>query len=348
MLKGIAIIGVLLDNWTGFMAFTNTPAILNRFAHAVATAVGPWVQVFFVLSGFGLTWGYLGHIEASWRWRRWTWRRLTKIVLPYFAAVLFSFFIGWVVSGIYGTPRLNFSWSQLLAYLTFSRNFFPSTWAWNPPMWFMAVIIGLYVSFPVLILVLRNWGAWALLLVSTLVSYGTLAAWVLGGGSQSHAADHFTFWMLPFSLGMVLAYIRASSPRDMRHLIGPGAFVVGSALLVTSWWLRTYVPLGAAFNDSLTSFGIFLVLLNVVWAVRAWMPGAATALGALGNASYYMFLIHYPLMRLVIPPALRGPLNPIAVLALGGVFIALSYFTSYFLAQPVDRLAARVYRRCSI
>jgi hypothetical protein len=54
-LKGIAIIGVFFDNWTGYMKFQTTPALLYSLAKAFALAVGPFVQVLFILSGFGLT-----------------------------------------------------------------------------------------------------------------------------------------------------------------------------------------------------------------------------------------------------------------------------------------------------
>jgi peptidoglycan/LPS O-acetylase OafA/YrhL len=345
MLRGIAIIGVLAENWSGHFRFAASPAILYKVAMTASTAFGPWVQVFFILSGFGLTVGYLGRDRASWTWGRWAWRRFTKIVLPYYVFVVLSFLIGVLASHVNDAVDLSFSWSDLLAYLTFTRNLFPETWGWNPPTWFMPVIIGLYLSFPVLLYILKRWGAWALLLVSGLLTYGTLAAAVLGGGALSHGADHFTFWMLQFALGILLAYIRARSPHRLQYLIGLRAFAVGSALLVVSWGLRTFVPLGAAFNDSVTSVGIFLVLLNVVWIARARIPGSAAILTALGNVSYYIFLIHYPLMMLLVPPSLRVPLNPLLVLVLGGVFVILVYTVSYLVSRPINKLSSWAYHR---
>jgi hypothetical protein len=49
MLKGIAIIGVFFDNWTGYMKFATTPAFIYFMAEVFALAVGPFVQVFFIL-----------------------------------------------------------------------------------------------------------------------------------------------------------------------------------------------------------------------------------------------------------------------------------------------------------
>ena len=91
LLKGIAIIGVFLDNWTGYMTFAKTPYVLYTFAQAFSLAVGPFVQVFFILSGFGLTLAYFRQSKNGWSWKRWAWRRFTKIVIPYEIAVVFSF-----------------------------------------------------------------------------------------------------------------------------------------------------------------------------------------------------------------------------------------------------------------
>jgi len=211
----------------------------------------------------------------------------------------------------------------------------------------MPVIIGLYICFPVLVNILNKWGAGALLLISAVVSYGTLALAILVGLPASHGADWFTFWMIQFALGMVLAHVRETSPQKLRHLQSPGAFLLGLALLLSSWALRTYVPLGKTLNDSITSVGIFLVLLNLGWILRDRVPAAGTALTALSRKSYFMYLIHYPIMEFLIGPPLRVPTNPVIVLALGGLYIVLIYFVCSWITQPIERFTSWAYRRNS-
>ncbi len=80
LLKGLAIIGVFMDNWTIYF-------------NIHFTLWGPWVQVFFILSGFGLSLTYLNR-QANWQWTRWAWRRITKIMVRYILAVFFSFVLG--------------------------------------------------------------------------------------------------------------------------------------------------------------------------------------------------------------------------------------------------------------
>ncbi|GAB4534143.1 MAG: hypothetical protein Kow0063_16930 [Anaerolineae bacterium] len=344
MMKGIAIIGVFFDNWTHYMVYGTTPAFLYSLGKAFSLAVGPFVQVFFILSGFGLTLTYLRKSKVNWDWRRWTWRRVTKIIIPYFIFVLVSFLLGVIGSHLYTSVDVKFSWTSLLAHLTLTRNFYPLSWEWNPPLWFMPVIVGLYVSFPVLVTILQRWGIWVLLLFSVLISYGTLTIAVLVGAPQSHGADLFTFWVLQFALGMILAHLRETSPQRLRYLTGPGAFLLGVGLMVSSWALRTYVPPGKSFNDSLTSVGIFLILLNVVWASRTIAPATGAVLKALSGRSYFMYLIHYPIMQFLIGPLLRVPANPIVVIALGALYILFIYFVCYLVAPPIESFTSWAYQ----
>jgi len=345
MLKGIAIIGVFLDNWTGYMKFATSPAWLYSMARVFSFAVGPFVQVFFILSGFGLTLAYLKQSKASWSWKRWAWRRITKIVMPYAIFVVLSFILGMVGSCLYASVDMQFSWASLLSYFSFTQNLYPPSWIWNPPLWFMPVIIGLYISFPVLIKVLKKWGPWVLLLISAFVTYGTLTIAVLAGASGDHTADLFTFWMVQFALGMVLAYVREKAPQELRRLIGSKALFLGIGLVMCSWALRTYVPLGQTFNDSVTSAGIFLLLLNLGWMSRAKVPAMGKALNALSSKSYLMYLIHYPIIKFLIGPPLRVPTNPMIVMGLGGIYIVVIFSLCYFISKPIDRFTSWAYHK---
>ncbi|RLC80730.1 MAG: hypothetical protein DRJ03_21130 [Chloroflexi bacterium] len=344
MLKGIAIIGVFLDNWTGYMRFETTPASLYSLAKLFALGVGPFVQVFFILSGFGLTIAYLNR-EADWSWKRWAWRRITKIVIPYEIAVIFSFALGILGSYLYSSVDMHFSWASLFAYLTFTRNLFPVAWRWNSPLWFMPVIIGLYISFPVLVKILKKWGPWVLLSISALVTYGTITIAILTGASGGHQADWFSFWMIQFSLGMVLAYVRDSHPQKLRNLMGFKTFFFGIGLFAFSWGLRTYLPIARAYNDMFTSVGIFLILLNLCWVIRLNLPATGKTLSILSSKSYLMYLVHYPIMSFLIGPPLSVPTNAIVVIALGGLYIIGIFLLCCFISQPIDKFTFWLYRK---
>ncbi len=343
MLKGIAIIGVFLDNWIGYMKLTTSPELLYSFMSVFKLGVGPFVQVFFILSGFGLTLTYLQRDKTRWSWRKWAWRRFTKIVIPYQIFVLFSFALGLLGSYLYERINLQFSWLSLLTYITFTRNFYPPSWIWNPPLWFMPVIIGLYICFPVLVKILEKGGPWALILTAVLVTYGTLLIAVLIGASGDHEADWFTFWLTQFAVGMLMAYLKITQPSKLNLMKGVRAFVLGVGLMLCSWALRTYIPLGQVFNDSITSLGIFLILLNLGWAICLTNPAARRGLTALSRQSYFMYLIHYPIMLFLIGPLVRKPTNPLIVLLQAFIFIVVIFYLCRFISGPINKLTSRLY-----
>jgi peptidoglycan/LPS O-acetylase OafA/YrhL len=325
------------------MQFDSVPASHYFLAKSFLSVVAPFVQVFFILSGFGLTLAYLNQ-KANWSWRKWAWRRVTKIVVPYELAVIFSFIVGILGSYLFTSVNLQFSWTSLLAYMTFLRNFFPSSWPWNTPLWFMPVIIGLYISFPVLIKILEKWGPWLLLLISIFVTYGAIAIWDFLGISGGHQADLFLFWVIQFSLGMVLAYIKESDPQKLRHLTGLKAFLIGIGLFAFSWGIRTYIPSGKLYNDMFTSVGIFLILLNLVWICKLWLPITGKALQALSSKSYLMYLIHWPIMAFLIGPLLDFPVNALVQLLLGGVYIISIYGLCHLISQPLNKFTTWLYQ----
>jgi peptidoglycan/LPS O-acetylase OafA/YrhL len=345
MLRGIAIIGVIFDNWTAYMEFATTPVLLHSFATTFAFVVGPFVHLFFILSGFGLTVAYYRESRASWSWKRWAWRRITKILIPYAIFVVFSFLMGIVGMHFYSSVDVRFSWGSLIAYLTFTRNFYPPSWVWNWSFWFMPLIIGLYICFPVLVKILKKWGPWALLLISAFITYGTLTVVVLYGVIHGHQADLFTFWMIQFSFGMVLAHLRETTPQELSRLLGLKAFITGVGLLIFSLALRTYGPVGQAYNDLFTSVGIFLVFLNLCWKTRAKVRTIVRPLTYFSGKSYLMYLIHYPIMQFLIGPPLRAPTNPIVVIALGGLYIILVTLLCSIITRPIDKLTSWIYRR---
>ena len=343
MLKGIAIIGVFFLHWLAYMKPSTSPEPVYSVVKIFQFAVGPFVQFFFILSGFGLTITYLQHDKVDWSWQKWIWRRVTKIVVPYEMVVILSFLLGMLGSYLYETVQVRFSWSSLLAFLTFTQNFYPPSWIWNPPLWFMPVIIGLYACFPILLGILRKSGTWALLFVSLTVTYGTLAIASLAGYTGGHNNDLFTFWLFQFVLGMVLAYERWRNPQRLRILVSSRAFAFGIGLVMCSWALRTYVPLGKVFNDSLTSIGVFLVLLNAGWVIRARIPAVGKSLNALSGKSYLMYLIHFPVMVFLVGPPLRVTMNPIIVVVLGVVYISFIFFLCNFISRPVNKFTSLLY-----
>ena len=343
MLKALAIISVFFGN--GLAYFLSHGLVMDKLYTPtlfLRTIVSPFVQVFFILSGFGLTLGYLEYNKTGWSWKRWAWRRITKIIFPYYIFVILTFILGIIGSRLYETVDLQFSWISLFSYLTLTRNFYPPSWAWNPPLWYMPVIVGLYIIFPVLIIILKKWGPIKLLLITTVVTYTSLIIAALAGATGNHASDLFFFAMVQFTLGMILAYLRNTNAEKLRLLIGFPALIIGAVFYFFSWVLRTYIPYGQVFNDSVSSIGVFLILLNLGWGIRRVMPFVNKLLNSISKQSYFMYLIHIPVLYFIVGPLFKNPMHPIIVIILIGVYILIIYYLCYLLSKPINSISSKL------
>jgi len=120
-------------------------------------------------------------------WSQWARRRFKKIIVPYWIVITFTFILVTLanyVSSEFVTD--SYSWRSVFTYVTFTRNFYSPGWGLNPTMWFMPVIVGLYVLFPVLVKVLEKYGAFLLLTISTLVTYGSITLCIVLEHPVSH------------------------------------------------------------------------------------------------------------------------------------------------------------------
>ncbi len=346
MLKGIAIISVIFGNWLTFFSqqklTTDTHDLFSTLTSTLDFAIGPIVHLFIILSGFGLTLGYFKHLNTSLSWKAWMWRRITKTIFPYYLSIILVILLGLLGSVLYANENLQFSWPSLLALLTFTRNFYPPSWAWNPPLWFMPVIVGLYLIFPVLLSILKKWGPVKLLLLSTFISYTSLIVAFAFGMTGSHASDLFLSWTVQFVMGMLLAYLAVNHTGKLRLLLGILPFVIGAVFIFCSILVRDYIPNGKVFNDPITSIGIFLIFLNGGWALRRVFPAVNNPLISVSKQSYFMYLIHYPLMMFLIGPIFKTSFHPVITIILCGIYIVVIYYLCSLLSKPITNMSSKL------
>jgi len=341
-LKGMAIIGVVFDHWVPFF----NPAAPSRI-YAMMRKV-PWgspVHLFFLLSGFGLLMDYLNK-QNNWNWGRWMWRRLTKIIVPYWIAVLYSVLLGLLGLILYSSVDVRSPGRSLIALITFARSLFSPSWAWNVAFWYMPIIVGLYFSFPLLAKILQKKGPLFLFLSSAFLTYGSIAAYaILSGRYAEHSEAWFPFFIVQFAVGMILAFMRAKDPHRLNTLIGLRGISSGIVLCVISWAVYEYLPHGGSYDDLLTTMGIFLIFLNFYWIARSRLLTAVKALSDLGRMSYLIFLVHYPILAFLMGPPVRRSIPPILILPLGLAFIFVMYYLCLLISKPMDRITAWLYNR---
>ena len=331
LIRAAAIVGIIMENYFSALQWHDSHQLSDDFASLFQTVMGSFVQLFFVLSGYGLTLSYFRKPPAS--WASWAKRRLIKILYPYWIAVIVTFTLAklsnhWVPGSI---P--DYSWTTLFAYLTFTRNFNSSGFTLNPSFWFMPVIVGLYIIYPLLIQVLKRFGLAVLIVSALFAAYGSIALCVLVDYPLAHQNALPVFFVCHFALGMALGKLTQEKPQLIRRMMEPRYFFGGLGFYALSAITLKFQVLGnvsASYNDIITAVGLYLMMLFIChWISTAFSSSLLKSLNGISRHSYFMYLLHGPIIYYVLQPYLgdwfRTNVNAIPMVLSAVLFVILVY-----------------------
>ena len=254
------------------------------------------VVVFIVLSGFSLA---LSPARHGWRLdgvSRFALRRARRILPPYWAALAFSLVVAWLVVAQPGQGAPHAKSVLVNGLLVQNLVGAPSP---NRSFWSIAVEAQLYVVFPLLVLMVRRWGAVVMVATVTLV---VATVGVLG----PHLSRLHTFVI--------------QSPPDLAALFAVGvltAGIVGASRARRSWpWAWLALAAAAPVVATIWWQGSVWTLDHLFWVDLALGPAVACLLAALatghpaslvrmldarpmrnlGLSSYSLYLTHGPIV----------------------------------------------------
>jgi peptidoglycan/LPS O-acetylase OafA/YrhL len=312
------------------------------------------VDLFFVLSGFVLTWPQVDRDPADFRYVEFMRRRVLRVIPAYYGQFLLLMLLavvgliselptfGNAVAHLLFLHNLNFSWSSPL----------PNTW------WTLPIEWQFYLVFPLLLAALARFGAWRVLPGLIVI----VLAWRIGALNwiQDHnpaAPIDYRVWLIEqlpgridqFFIGMAAAWITSGLwPRlgeRARTRLSSALLVAG--LVLTTLLIYVLWPRAQAYWQ-----GHWLLY---VWHLLVALPLAALIAGAalhgrparallgnrpalwLGEISYSIYLWNYVvllvLVRLGAFAALEGPARIAWVALYSVVPVLLVSAVSWWLAE---------------
>ena len=317
---------------------------LTNTAQTLATGLG-WgvsligfhaVGLFVLLGGWALA-------QTTWRkaekgpivWGKWYGQRLLRLYPMYWCAHLLFLALPFTwLEPIDGRFLISLTG---LRWINIETNFMYGNAAW----WYFAMLLELYVLFPLLFIALRRLGPLAFLLLCLAVGFAARYAllvplqangfWLLGGNCLSRLPE--------FALGMTLGvwHLRNQAKVE-RFVLGIPAILAGCAM----YYGVSLVSGGAipyVFSDLYTALSCSLLVLGVSGLLQRsefW----AKWIGRVGTYSFGIYLIHQPLVtwlgqRIKTVPNLEFGLIAVAVL------LAFSVF-GIWLETSVNRLTERI------
>lgn len=186
----------------------------------------------------------------------------------------------------------------------------------------------------------------SLVTISLLVTYGSITACILLGYPVTHQTALFPFYVIEFSLGILIGYALCFHPNRFRRLVSIKMCCLGIFLYGISWATQRYWTLGNSYNDLLTAMGLYLVMLYACrWMILFSPQTSVKVLNQLSKVSYGMYLIHGPLILFLVKPLLdhltKSPIDSFVMIILGVVYCATIFMLARILSRPISSFASR-------
>ncbi|MFI5049787.1 MAG: acyltransferase family protein [Gaiellales bacterium] len=308
------------------------------------------VVVFIVLSGFSLA---LAPARRGWRLdgiSRFVRRRAWRILPAYWAALAFSLAVAWLVVAPPGERAPDAKSVGVNGLLVQNLVGAPSP---NRSFWSIAVEAQLYILFPVMLLMVRRWGAIAMVATTTLVvaTVGILGPHVprLDVVVIQSPPDLVTL----FAVGVLCAGAVGAGAARGSPPWAPLALAAAAPVLATIWWQGSVWTLDH----------LFWVDLALGPAVGCLLAGLATGHPApllrlldarpirnLGLSSYSLYLTHGPIVVVVYERVVAGrvrqgaPAFVVSLLLVVPLTIAFARMFASVFETPLQRRQGWVWR----
>jgi peptidoglycan/LPS O-acetylase OafA/YrhL len=342
IIRGVAIVAIFIHHWYVLIIPYGDPSSIYKIFNKLSTLGGTLVQLFFLLSGYGL---YLSYQKKGIKsWKIWAKRRITKILLPYWIIVIATFTMAIFIPEIssHGPAyKYDGSFFGLLSYLFLFRNIYPDAWGLNVTFWFMPVIIGLYAIFPFLTKIIEKYGPIYLFIIAFIINYASITLFIFFGlfySTHDHQRDWFLFYILHFASGMVLAFYTTHKKISLFKMNPYLLFSFGIIFYVASAIVKYLFEKGGFYNDFLTALGAFLIVFSLYLIFKNFkLNSLLNIFSAFGKESYMIYLIHFPfivVIRILTDYFSLNFLFSPPVMLLTGIFCSVIIF---FISQITTR-----------
>ncbi|MHB0770194.1 acyltransferase family protein [Bradyrhizobium sp. 5.13L] len=303
---------------------------------------GLFVDMFFILSGFVISYSYPSTSTGPRSYVRFLVRRIARIYPLHLLTLLI--FAALALVGISG-PTSHASW------LDFIQNLFlVQAWgvtdhlSFNSPAWSISAELFCYLLFPLFMLLAGRISPLMLAIVVAL-SYGILAhahlpIWQERSQMYGATFDFGILRALPSFLNGILLTVLFRLSSDYRKK--PVAFAGIALFVVSILVLNVYAKPDLA----IILFSLAILVTATGESAFARFPGSDW-LGRLGNTSYAIYMVHEVLLILLFKPAwhffgLQPNMFPVFALVCCIVLTVVADVTYHYVEDPARKLINRL------
>ncbi|MCL5409791.1 MAG: acyltransferase family protein [Patescibacteria group bacterium] len=277
-LKGVAILAIIFSH-IGYFLSTD-----SRFLFPISVLAGVGVNLFLLLSGFGLTLSQLTNDYTPIQFYR---RRLSKLYLPLWIVLVFLLILDFLLGHFYplGTILASFA------------GFFPSNDLYadiNSPLWYFTWIIFFYLLYP-LVFIKK-----APILTAFILTGAGFIVTSFNLPVHESVLQFYKLHLLAFPLGVVLAaLIKSHMITKLRSLIHSSTITVFLRVLLLFGlaFVIGYTAIHSGVGGSLMqeeAISLLTTLAIVLFFFLFYFE--IYFLRLVGKYSYEIYLFHWPLI----------------------------------------------------
>lgn len=295
----------------GFRGLAIMLVIAMHYTNFTAGWIG--VDLFFVLSGFLITWKLVQNIDKPSYYRNFYWRRILRICPLYVATLIFVFYLFPLLKPSLVTSSYRDLQGLQVWYWTFSQNFYNASHGWPDNIsivhfWSLATEMQFYLIWPLVIKLFNKKVLRIMGILLLLVCIAVLFRWVTI--SFTTIVPLYRYVLLPsridaFALGSLLFfYLQRDVDRARQFLLYIGlAGVIVNVILYTCFFSVHY----SAWFTSHFGYTLFDITWAGIIGYGLLAPEHSVIkriftnkfIQATGKYSYAMYIFHLPVWTII-------------------------------------------------
>ena len=334
-LRGFAALAVVIHHTGGYVKRYYEPTLLFKDSFSIGFA---GVDLFFVISGFIIHFTSKNYLNNPSKLKEYLQKRFIRVYPIYWIITTILFVSSWLIVQILHKNIFSIGYPETIITYVQTYTLFPLHFAINPVTWTLSYEIFFYLCFALMIISKRLWIIPALILAVSFYNIFINIPEII-----EVQLSYFNFIFSGYNFEFMLGYLiyQFYEKIKLSNIISVILLIISISIIVFfGYEIGDYDSYKRVLTFGLPSGIILLSLLNLEKNEAISFPKFSLTLG---DASYALYLIHFPMMLLMnkLPQILGYNLTANQEVLYSYFIIISIIFTSIYVHKWIEMPVAK-------